>query len=553
MSEKILCGPCGYAENNKNAEKWCTVCEEGLCADCEKVHKSIKTSRNHRLMPIRDFRQIKNISISINCKDHDKRLELYCKTHDVAVCLGCVPSRHRTCSDVIPLDKAAENAKRSTALADLENTLTRTLQNIEQIITDRESALENFESQKQTIKNTLNDTRARILKKLDDLERKLLHELNTKHEHCKSEACKLLNRMKNSKRDLSCLREQTSQLKSFASDVQLFLGTHQINEAVFKEKESIKEGIKSVKNYEVYLQLHPSFISLTNEVDQLGKISVRKTTTSLPFKEAKEDQAQIQLRVPDTKRIKNVRLQLKKRFNLKQDCNGLQLTGCTMLPNGNLLMAIYFGKKLLVEYSEDGKHIRDIPCSRSPFDLTVIDNDRIALTYGNHYVEIFNKKNTSFEKEFRLESNCYGISYQDNKLFIITTHGIVITNIAGQVLKTLYVDCGVYLSTTTDRIYFNVKRDQTVHCISMTGDEIWVHKEKSLVDPRGITVDDHQNVFVVDIRTSSLIVIQHEGRSSRTLLSKTDGLVNPLSLHYNNEKKELLLCDDNGCALYNLE
>ncbi|XP_071160952.1 E3 ubiquitin-protein ligase TRIM45-like [Mytilus edulis] len=144
MAEKILCGPCCYAGNDKNAEKRCTIFEKGLCADCEKVHKSIKISRNHWLISIEDFRQIQNISISITCKDHDKRLELFCKTHDVAVCLGCVPSRHRTCSDVIPLDKAAENAKHSTALADLEDTSTGTLQNLEQIITDRESALTNF-------------------------------------------------------------------------------------------------------------------------------------------------------------------------------------------------------------------------------------------------------------------------------------------------------------------------------------------------------------------------------------------------------------------------
>ncbi|CAC5356792.1 unnamed protein product [Mytilus coruscus] len=148
---------------------------------------------------------------------------MYCKIHAVAVCLGCVPSLHRTCSGVIPLDKAAENTKHSTALADLEDTLTRTLQNLEQIINDRESAMKNFEDQKQTIKNTINDTQARILKTLDDLEHKLLLELDTKYGNCKSEVNKLLIGMNNSKRDLCCLREQTAQLKSFASDVQFFL------------------------------------------------------------------------------------------------------------------------------------------------------------------------------------------------------------------------------------------------------------------------------------------------------------------------------------------
>ncbi|XP_071160947.1 tripartite motif-containing protein 29-like [Mytilus edulis] len=143
MSDLIICGPCGYADNSRNAEKWCTACGEGLCTDCEQVHKSIGTTRNHRLISTDDFRQIKNISISLSCKGHDKRLELYCKTHDVAVCLGCVPSHHRACSDVIPLEKAAENAKNSTALDDLEDTLTIALKSLQQIIIDRAACMEN--------------------------------------------------------------------------------------------------------------------------------------------------------------------------------------------------------------------------------------------------------------------------------------------------------------------------------------------------------------------------------------------------------------------------
>ncbi|VDI09834.1 tripartite motif-containing protein 2/3 [Mytilus galloprovincialis] len=551
MSEKILCGPCGYAENNKNAENWCTVCEEGLCADCEKVHKSIKTSRNHRLISIEDFRQIQHISISLTCKDHDKRLELYCKTHDVAVCFGCVPSHHRTCSDVIPLDKAAENAKHSTALADLEDTLTGTLQNLEQIITDRESALENFASQKQTIKQTINDTRAKILIKLDDLEQKLLHELDTKHENCKSEANQLLNQSKKAKRDFNRLLDQTAQLKSFASEIHLFLGTRQINEAVFKKVESVKEGIKSVQNVEVTLHLNPSLVALIKEVDHLGNLSVKKTTTSLPFKEVKVEQAQIQLRLQDTKSISSIRLRLKKRFSVEQQDIETALNGCTMLPNGNVLLANFVEANVILEFSEDGKHIRDIPCPGSPFDLTVIDTDRIAVTRKDQCIEILNKKTNTIEETFELKVNCYGISYQDNTIVIVTQEGIEIIDVGGKVLKTLTIDCGEYIGTSKDRIYFTVAK--TVHCISMAGNEIWVRKEQSLAHPFGIAVDEYQNVFIVDKVANSLIVIQHDGKSSRTLLSTTDGLDNPRSLHYNNEKKVLLLCDDNGCYLYTLE
>ncbi|XP_063427219.1 uncharacterized protein LOC134710753 [Mytilus trossulus] len=552
MSDLILCGPCGYAENNEKAEKWCTVCEEGLCADCEKVHKSIKTTRNHRLISTEDYRQIENISVNLNCEDHDKRFELYCKTHDVAVCLSCVPTHHRTCSDVIPLEKAAANAKQSTALADLEDTLTLTIQNLEQIIADRDSASKKLENQKKTIKNAINATRARIMDKLADLEQKLLSELDTKHRDCKSEEGKLLTSLNNSERDLSCLREQTSQLKSFASDIQLFLGTRKINKAVYREVESVKERIKCFKNYEMNLTLNPSIMALMNELDQFGKISVRTTTTNLPFKEAKVDQAQIELRVSDMKNINNVRLQLSNKFKVKKE-KSMWLSGCDMLPNGNLLIADYYGKSGLREYSEDGKHIHDIACSYSPFDLTIIDTDRIAVTYGNgQYIEILDMKYNSVERKVKFKDDCYGISYQDNKLFIIIG-GIVITDIRGVILKTLNIGCGLYLETTKDRIYHTSNFSATVNCISMTGEKIWEHTKESPVDLSGITVDDYQNVFVTDKATNTIIAIQYDGRSSKKIASKTDGLSKPNALHYNKDKKVLLLCNyEDWVVLYNL-
>ncbi|CAC5369284.1 unnamed protein product [Mytilus coruscus] len=251
-----------------------------------------------------------------------------------------------------------------------------------------------------------------------------------------------------------------------------------------------------------------------NEIDQLGKISIKKTTISLPFKDAKADQAQIQLPVQEMKSI-NIRLKLKKRFKVNKNGLMMNLSGCIMLSNSNLLIADYLVSNVIMEYRKDGKHIRDIPCSGKPFDLTVIDTDRIAVSYGiSKYIDILNMKNNTVDRKVQFDNSCYGISYQDNKLFI-STGGIVIIDITGEVLKTLDTNNGLYLETTIDKIYFAVKRDHTIHCISMAGEEIWVHKVESLVDPMGITVDDYQNVFVVDRNSNLLKVIQHDGRANK--------------------------------------
>lgn len=145
-----------------------------------------------------------------------------------------------------------------------------------------------------------------------------------------------------------------------------------------------------------------------------------------------------------------------------------------------------------------------------PFDLTVIENDRIAITYGTCRIVILKIENNISKKTLRLfRKNCYGISYKDKTLVIIANEGIVITNIAGKVLKKLKVDCDRYLVTAKDRIYFTVGRDHTVHCLSMDGDEIWLHKVESLVLPTGITVDADQNVFTVDEASKQNITIQN--------------------------------------------
>ncbi|CAC5387381.1 unnamed protein product [Mytilus coruscus] len=160
-------------------------------------------------------------------------------------------------------------------------------------------------------------------------------------------------------------------------------------------------------------------------------------------------------------------------------------------------------------------------------------------------------KNNTVEKKVKFENDCFGISYQDSKLFIITGV-IVIIDIEGKVLKTFYFDCGIYLETTKDRIYFTTKRGHTVNCVSMAGEEIWVHKEELIVKPNGITVDDHQNVFVVDPKSKSLTVIQPDGRYSKTILTKTSDLNRASALYFNKEKQILLLCTGLGyAAIYN--
>ncbi|VDI77035.1 Hypothetical predicted protein, partial [Mytilus galloprovincialis] len=94
-----------------------------------------------------------------------------------------------------------------------------------------------------------------------------------------------------------------------------------------------------------------------------------------------------------------------------------------------------------------------------------------------------------------------------------------------------------YITTTNDMIYYTDQGNNTVHCCSIHGQEIWVFKDQSISQPRGISVDYEQNVFVSCESSNNLTLIHHDGKDSKVLLTDQDELDKPGAVYYCKEKK----------------
>ncbi|CAG2231176.1 unnamed protein product [Mytilus edulis] len=74
---------------------------------------------DHKLISVEDYRKIEHVAVSFTCNNHNKKLKWFCKSHDQALCVVCLPTEHRSCSDVISIAAvAATNARQSTAMSD---------------------------------------------------------------------------------------------------------------------------------------------------------------------------------------------------------------------------------------------------------------------------------------------------------------------------------------------------------------------------------------------------------------------------------------------------
>lgn len=231
MAFTILCGPCGYEGNIKNTTNWCSYCEEGFCEDCEKVHRSSKISRNHTLISISDYQKIKDVAVSQSCEGYGKRYDLYCSEHDKPICLDCI-DQHKSCPQLMSLDKAAANAKLSTALSDLEDTMNGALTNVGQFIENKETNRRELDEQESLIKKNIQEKREKINRHLDVLEQKLIPDLSAKTFKCKSAYSEIIHQLNLADQKLSQLKEEMETMKQMASDVHVFLGTREISQAV---------------------------------------------------------------------------------------------------------------------------------------------------------------------------------------------------------------------------------------------------------------------------------------------------------------------------------
>ncbi|CAG2188400.1 unnamed protein product [Mytilus edulis] len=420
MTSTILCGICHYDDTIKDARQWCINCEEGLCEDCEKVHRSTKNTRTHKIISIIDYQQIKDVL--------------------------------------------------STAFTDLEVTINGALQNSEKNIIDIKSCSEAFDKQEDNIKGYIKEMREKLNKHLDDMEHKLTTDFSTKSEYCKTAYANIIKQLISTDDKLAKLKKDTENLKRIASDKQTFLGTREIGKVVEKEIKLMKTICDAGKSYEIALELDANIISFLNNVSQLGRISIKEENANLQFKETKLNQAQMQVSLPLVTVVQA--LQLKEKFKLEKAGFMMTVTGCIMLQNGDMLIADHWDKNIVLISNESDKPAKYINISDFPYDITIIDHNLIAITHGSgsNTLDVLNLSTGVVEKEIQTQQfatkhfttqDCYGISYWDDKLYVMVERvGIVVIDTSGKALETLPIDTEKVRKVVVfkDRIYYTNRK-----------------------------------------------------------------------------------------------
>lgn len=114
---RLYCEPCNSRNKTKTAKNICEVCNEQLCEDCTKCHRTMKMSKSHKLVSVKDVlcEQKSQYSLDLKCDKHYKEpLSLFCKRCQISCCAICALSDHVSCKTnpkMAPKGKPSEKPK----------------------------------------------------------------------------------------------------------------------------------------------------------------------------------------------------------------------------------------------------------------------------------------------------------------------------------------------------------------------------------------------------------------------------------------------------------
>ncbi|CAG2245091.1 unnamed protein product [Mytilus edulis] len=262
-----------------------------------------------------------------------------------------------------------------------------------------------------------------------------------------------------------------------------------------------------------------------------------------PNKEAfDEDQAYV-------KNNFSVSVNLRKQLNIKQSTNEMYMSNTcntSCIKTGNTLVFTDCDNNRLIICNSDGSDIDHIPLSYQPYFITEIDSNTVAVScIDDNTILIINISTRSVTSTINTSGVCYGISYNDNNLYVVIDRSIIhVMDLTGKVIRTIPVPSDFIRDITVDRDRLVCITRTSIYCCSLDGKLMWKFKMDEFQDLRRVTTDDEGNVYVTDESTHTVVVVSDDGKHHRELLTKSDGLNEPNGIYYDKKENILLVCND---------
>ncbi|XP_071142107.1 uncharacterized protein [Mytilus edulis] len=282
---------------------------------------------------------------------------------------------------------------------------------------------------------------------------------------------------------------------------------------------------------------------ITKEIEKIPDDIEKKGTLQddlNPKNEPNKDEAFAQDQTPIKTNLP-VSVNLRKQLNIRTPLSQVLIVSCIKI--GNTLVFSNRRNKSLTICNAHVTEIHDLPLSYKPHYITVVDSNTVAVscTY-DRTILIINISTRSVTSEINTSGGCYGISYNDNNLYVVIDMSIMHEmDMTGTVIRTITLPSNDINDITVDRDRLVCIDKKTIHCCSLDGELLWKFENDKFQDLRSVTTDYEGNVYVINFSNYTVVVVSDDGKHFRELVTESDGLECPVGIYFDKKESVLLV------------
>ena len=552
-SEEYLTQECDICKQDglrKQAAIFCPDCEEYLCRECQNWHKKSTASKTHEVQlvserkssPYKAQPMVTSMKNWCSCNQR-KEVSEFCVDHHELACSVCMKIKHRSCKKAT-IDQMISEKSIVPGFNEISSKIKELLDKASDLKSDHATCMRKLEEVEQSCRREINSFRTLLSDWLIKLEQDALLDLHKRIEEQKNlleeghdsldSAVQLLNIDKQ-------LLEDTTKTQS---ERQMFITCNRIQKSLHHYGASIEYIESKLVVPRTEFERNEKLSQMEQEINCLGEIKtqneVQETVKKASFLEAV-------CKGTETVCVKD-----------DSDFSSPLISGISFLNNGELIIADY--NNWFLKKSDTTLTVKDsVKCSSCPWDIAVVDDQKVLVSFPDakvlQYFTVEPKLQPGRSISVSGNTCCSGIAVTSDRIYVSRQWGsglpgVLILDSNGKELNNITASQTnikfrrpfyVTLNRSGNKLYVSDHDTNQLTCMTTEGKHIFTYSDPDLKCPRGIVVDEDDNILLCGEISNNIHVIKSDGTKHKVLLSSTDGVSSPCGMAYCPSSRKLVV------------
>ncbi|VDI53459.1 Hypothetical predicted protein [Mytilus galloprovincialis] len=478
--EKVECEPCKTRDKKHESTHWCVFCEESFCSDCTENHHAQKISRDHELVDINRKPMHTNIANQCCFKHENLPFEYFCIDHDVLSCKECLAESHRSCHKVVSVDAVSKGAKQSQSFIDALELVGELVETTHTIVIDRESFIENFEKEANSVKNAIRELKKEAISHIESLEKSLLSDLDLKKDKIMQKSKTTIIEAEDVGKIAKDKKVVFDLVDKHGSEKQAFLFAH----AYTQDLTDLKKKITGMTGQSTNATIKLTPERLQETIQSIGSIELNEVPSAL---------------TPCEKPKNLPQFVHKSDFIIKDD--HASVNGITVNDNDEVLIVDGTRTGGILVYDNNDIFKYRIDTKYRPWDIAFISsiNEAVVTSHHDDFLQFVDFKEKSISRTVTVEGiHQGGVAVSNENIFVGTRGNIKILDLQGKFIRLIEAHhrklTWFITLDKTGNIYYTDR--EVLSCIRSDGTEVYTYSAPDDDTLWQLAVDNNGYVYV---------------------------------------------------------